>query len=296
MRVVYLVVLFWTFVISLLAKGADNIVISKDFNNDSLVDSLVYDPSSGVSVFYISNINKSENVITSDFIKNIHDFNNLDIENTFVDVNIDEENQITFEIEMTGRGEYYESFCFIYNVNNINLIKIESSSINKNDFDGFSQKCQYVPVDPIKIELFDYKLINSIFHDEKKCTNRFLIKRSFEEIYDRVKIKKTIEYPTYDRLAYYLNEYRLASNTLRQYNDIAYYLEQGESFKESLYILQKIIEEFPNRTVAYINLGDAYWGLDNKDKAKEAYEKYILLMKSNGKQSKIPQQIYDRVK
>lgn len=83
---------------------------------------------------------------------------------------------------------------------------------------------------------------------------------------------------------------------VRFYNDIAYYLEKGSNYVESIYILEKVIEKYPNRTVAYINLGDAYWGLEEKDNASQAYQKYIELMKASGKECKIPQRVYDQIK
>ncbi len=79
-------------------------------------------------------------------------------------------------------------------------------------------------------------------------------------------------------------------------NDIAYFLEQNAAYSESVTLLEKIIAKIPERTVAYINLGDAYWGLKDQTKAKEAYKKYIDLMKKSGKQAKIPKRVYDRVK
>lgn len=80
------------------------------------------------------------------------------------------------------------------------------------------------------------------------------------------------------------------------YNNSAYYLEQKGFYQSAIYLLTKIIEESPNRTVAYINLGDAYWGLKVTDQAKQAYQKHIELMKANGKENKIPKRILDRIK
>ena len=79
-------------------------------------------------------------------------------------------------------------------------------------------------------------------------------------------------------------------------NDIAFFLELTKNYNESIYLLEKILEKFPNRTVAYLNLGDAYWGLDDKTKAKEAYQTYIKQMKENGKEKKIPKVVLERVK
>ncbi len=85
-------------------------------------------------------------------------------------------------------------------------------------------------------------------------------------------------------------------NNITSYNNTAYYLEHLGFYSEAIYVLENLLSYFPNRTVAYINLGDAYWGLEEKDNARQAYQKYIELMKANGKESKIPQRIFDRIK
>ncbi|MBL3658889.1 tetratricopeptide repeat protein [Fulvivirga sediminis] len=81
----------------------------------------------------------------------------------------------------------------------------------------------------------------------------------------------------------------------RKYNDIAYYLEQSGAYVEAENILNIIIDKYPERTVAYINLGDAYWGLGKKEEAREAYYSYIHKMKEAGKESKIPTRVHDRL-
>ena len=50
----------------------------------------------------------------------------------------------------------------------------------------------------------------------------------------------------------------LSTKNLSSYNDIAYYLQQANANDEAIFLLEKIIEKFPNRTVAYLNLADAY--------------------------------------
>ncbi len=84
--------------------------------------------------------------------------------------------------------------------------------------------------------------------------------------------------------------------SLEKYNNLAFYFEQSEVYILSVMILEKIISKFPDRTVAYINLGDAYNGLKNTEKAKEAYSKYVEMMKANNKEDKIPQRIWDNIK
>lgn len=90
-----------------------------------------------------------------------------------------------------------------------------------------------------------------------------------------------------------LKAQELSTKTLQKYNDIAYYLQQANANEEAIFLLEKIIEKFPNRTVAYLNLADAYAGIDNKEKAKENYEKYINLMKQDNKEAKIPKRVLE---
>lgn len=92
-----------------------------------------------------------------------------------------------------------------------------------------------------------------------------------------------------------LFNFKLNEKTIINYNDIAYYLEQSKAYKEAIYLLEKIIKKSPRRTVAYINLGDAYWGINNNEKAKSAYLHYVELMKTSGKESKIPNRVKERV-
>jgi tetratricopeptide (TPR) repeat protein len=92
------------------------------------------------------------------------------------------------------------------------------------------------------------------------------------------------------------NKVTLSSATVQILNDLAYFLEQTKNYNKAESILNEIIEMFPDRVVAYINLGDTYFGLKNTVKAKDAYLKYIDLMKKENKESKIPKRVFERVK
>lgn len=80
-----------------------------------------------------------------------------------------------------------------------------------------------------------------------------------------------------------------------KYNDIAYYLENAKAYKESIYLLEKILEKYPKRTVAYLNIADSYWGDKNKNKALENYKIYVIQMKENGKGKNIPKKVFTRI-
>jgi tetratricopeptide (TPR) repeat protein len=90
-----------------------------------------------------------------------------------------------------------------------------------------------------------------------------------------------------------LEREEINTKTLQKYNDTAYYLQQANANNEAIFLLEKIIEKFPNRTVAYLNLADAYDGIYNKEKAKENYERYINLMKQDNKENKIPKRVLE---
>ena len=95
---------------------------------------------------------------------------------------------------------------------------------------------------------------------------------------------------------YYLQYYPIQSSNVDKYNDFGFFLEQSGRYKEAAKLLLEIINFFPERIVAYINLGDAYHGNHEVVKAKQAYQKYVDLMKKAGKQKRIPKRVYARLK
>lgn len=88
----------------------------------------------------------------------------------------------------------------------------------------------------------------------------------------------------------------IGSENVNIYNDFGFFLEQGKKYSAAVTVLEEVVKAVPNRVVAYINLGDAYYGLHQIDKAREAYLKYIDLMKKEGKQAKIPKRVWERVR
>jgi len=78
-------------------------------------------------------------------------------------------------------------------------------------------------------------------------------------------------------------------------NNIAYYFEQSGAFEGAIYILENLLMKFPSRTVAYLNLGDAYWGAKRTDDAKKTYKTYIEQMNAQGKGGKIPEYVVKRI-
>ncbi|MDH5034376.1 tetratricopeptide repeat protein [Chryseobacterium cucumeris] len=94
-----------------------------------------------------------------------------------------------------------------------------------------------------------------------------------------------------------LKQYPLNEKIVNDYNNIAYYQEQNKDYKSSISILDKILSQYPDRVVAWLNYADAKWGLNNKQESKEAYIKYFNLMNSQSKDmSRVPQRVRDRMK
>jgi hypothetical protein len=84
---------------------------------------------------------------------------------------------------------------------------------------------------------------------------------------------------------------------IAELNDKAYYLQGYGCYNASAFILEKIVIKDPQRVVAWLNLGDSYWALNKQAAAREAYQQYSALMKSEGKNlHKIPQRVNERIK
>ncbi|CAA0156027.1 tetratricopeptide repeat protein [Tenacibaculum maritimum] len=106
----------------------------------------------------------------------------------------------------------------------------------------------------------------------------------------------------YERISYcslkfisLVKKLKIENTNLTFYNDKAYYLEQSGLYTEAIYLLERIIKQYPNRTVAYINLGDSYWGVGSFEKAKKTYQIYVKQMQKKGKEVIIPKRVLERI-
>ncbi len=99
--------------------------------------------------------------------------------------------------------------------------------------------------------------------------------------------KQAVDYPYWKYLP-------IDSTNVTQYNDLGFYLEQGGRYKEAVVLLTEVIKAIPTRTVAYLNLADAYWGLSDTTNASINYCKYIELMKRRNLEKKIPERALER--
>jgi len=178
----------------------------------------------------------------------------------------------------TAEGNLYQ--VHLYSIRDIshNFVTKKLEDLFPYEFEGMQEGKQ------IKAKYITKKAI------EQKIQNIFDI----DMVLKRLKDKKihSMNLPFINEL--FANS-PLSSRTLTQYNNIAYYLQKAGANEEAVYLLKKIVAKFPNRTVAYINLGDAYWELGEKEKARKAYTTYIEQMCNKGLQKKIPQEVLKRV-
>lgn len=86
-----------------------------------------------------------------------------------------------------------------------------------------------------------------------------------------------------------------ASN-VEDINNLAFYLGGYKRSSDAVEILQSLVKKFPDRTVARLNLADAYWDIDAKDLAVPQYQEYNRQMNAKGLSAKIPPRSLDRVK
>ncbi|MFI8746254.1 tetratricopeptide repeat protein [Pseudomonas sp. NPDC077186] len=77
-------------------------------------------------------------------------------------------------------------------------------------------------------------------------------------------------------------------------NDLGFLFEQAGHYPEAVELLKHITRKHPDRVVAYLNLADAYWALDEREQAGEAYNQYYEKMLAAQKQSRIPPRVLER--
>ena len=133
------------------------------------------------------------------------------------------------------------------------------------------------------------------YEREKYCENLYVLPKSVSDFEKMIKVEQNENLKEIEIYRDFLKKYPLSKNNVTAYNNSAYYLEKKGLYPQSIMISEKIIEKFPTRTVAFINLGDAYWGLGKTEKAKEAYSEYVSQMEAQNKSSKIPPRVLERI-
>ena len=79
-------------------------------------------------------------------------------------------------------------------------------------------------------------------------------------------------------------------------NDLAFYLSEDGRSLDAIPLLEKIVEMFPGRVVAKLNLADAYWDRDFEKKAATLYGEYYREMSAINLKQQIPSRVFVRMK
>lgn len=75
------------------------------------------------------------------------------------------------------------------------------------------------------------------------------------------------------------------------YNDLGFFLVEGGKASEAAPVLEEVVRAVPGRAVAYLNLGDAYAGVQDAARARPAYARYRELMEAAGNGKKVPERV-----
>ncbi len=139
------------------------------------------------------------------------------------------------------------------------------------------------------------RLIETGICDEKNTRQSKILEKNKintpDELNDLAKLGNNI---TIGKLLNTLDKYPVSNINVIKYNDLGYYLYNGENYKSAEFILEYVLQIFPKRTVAYLNLGDTYWSLGKTSDAQRMYRNYIYFMNQNYKSNKIPKYIKER--
>ncbi len=84
-------------------------------------------------------------------------------------------------------------------------------------------------------------------------------------------------------------------NYLTPFNDYGFFLQEAAEHVQAVKVFRLVIKESPKRDVAYLNLADSLWALNEQPEAQRHYQTYAKLMLAAGKQDKIPARVKERV-
>jgi len=240
----------------------------------------------GVDFFSLKDYNYTINFTTKSIVPKTDD---VYFENSFLVIKKTAE-------ENTPHNLLTYKYYFISTSNTVQLSKINFSKETYVEHDDIC-KLSYTYL-PNNDSTFSPEEINTF---TEKDLDMYIRKLDLKQALDIVsKINKDYQCTsslTENEINQLLKQYPLNEKTVNDYNNIAYYQEQNKDYKSSISILDKILSQYPDRVVAWLNYADAKWGLNNKQESKEAYIKYYNLMNSQSKDmSRVPQRVRDRMK
>lgn len=143
-----------------------------------------------------------------------------------------------------------------------------------------------------KVKRKNYFLFHNILFE--KCDKRLEYHKvdDLKVIEKDIKNKKNLDRYTFP-FFYSLQElFPINEKYVGIYNNIAYDLYQAKKFEASVSLLRNILQLYPDRMVAYLNMGDALLAMNKKDEAKPYYLSYMLQMLKLGNEKKIPKDLW----
>lgn len=98
------------------------------------------------------------------------------------------------------------------------------------------------------------------------------------------------------QIAEWLYVSELSNDTVEMYNNIGYFLLEKNKYIQSIYLLEKIVQKFPDRIVAKLNLADALYKFGQIEQSAPLYKAYYQKMKSTKQLKKVPSYVKDRMR
>jgi tetratricopeptide (TPR) repeat protein len=87
----------------------------------------------------------------------------------------------------------------------------------------------------------------------------------------------------------------ISDDNVTALNDMGFFKEQAREYEAAIRILEPITARYPSRAVAFLNLADSYYGAGREREARKAYARYMQLLKEQGKGSRVPQRVFERI-
>ncbi|MCD0472301.1 type IV pilus biogenesis/stability protein PilW [Flavobacterium sp. JAS] len=273
------------------------------FNNDDLEDYIIRDKTQPEKNTLTIFINNGKNYVKKGIIEVFNDdFETVEnpLQNLFI--SNPQKGQILVGASCCGSFKTTEStyYKFFKEIDSWILYKTTIATIDSdflplidvtyNDFtysvDGKNRKNEDLRIQELKLfkEQNETKF-NALFDKYKKSNDTKMIAKESGSL-------------NFDDLAEMVLNVPINKINITKYNDLAYYLLRTKDGKaSSVFLLKIIIKKEPSRIVAYLNIADGYWDMEQFERAKESYKKYDSLIRESGKDiSIIPARVKERIK
>jgi hypothetical protein len=269
------------------------------FNNDTLIDTITYESEPNEKDYSPIKVSLS----TSNGINHIHTIEYKVSEGTIIILHEKKGEIIILECGPTGGApRYYNYFEYNSLVNNWCLVKMitVTSAISGEGYMPPIVEIDYkdgsIGINGETIEISKRSVERSEIRKTRMQKHLIDLNDSLTGLYKGKQIKNIQKsFYNINHIGELMYNIPISNTTLEIYNNLGYYFSFTDTaLPTALYILEKIITQFPQRIVAYLNCADAYFNLGEKEKATLLYRKYADLMKKDGKENKIPKRVHER--